>query len=58
MAEHKNAGETMLRTDRTQDVSVLAVASTVPISGRYDGEMSLPQPAEFADEVAKVKNNV
>jgi hypothetical protein len=37
----------MLKTDRAEDLSVLAVASTVPISGRYDGEMSLPQPGRF-----------
>jgi hypothetical protein len=32
----------MLKTDRAEDISVLAVAATVPISGRFDGEMSLP----------------
>lgn len=37
----------MLKTDRAEDVSVLAAVSTVPISGRYDGEMSLPQPGRF-----------
>jgi hypothetical protein len=37
----------MLKTDRAEDISVLAVASTVPISGRFDGEMSLPQPGRF-----------
>jgi hypothetical protein len=28
----------MLKTDRAEDISVLAVAATVPISGRFDGE--------------------
>lgn len=33
----------MLETDRAGDIGALAVASTVPVSGRFDGEMSLPQ---------------
>jgi hypothetical protein len=37
----------MLMTDRVEDISVPAVASAPPISGRYDGEMSLPQPEPF-----------
>ena len=34
-------------TDQAGNVSVLAITSTVAISGRYDGEMSLPQPGRF-----------
>jgi hypothetical protein len=37
----------MLKTDRAEDISVVAVAASVPISGRFDGEMSLPQPGRF-----------
>ena len=37
----------MLKTDRAEDIGVLAVAATVPISGRFDGEMALPQPGRF-----------
>src|SRR5262245_31987005 len=33
-------------TDQAQ-VSVLAVAATVPISGRFEGDMVLPQPGRF-----------
>lgn len=37
----------MLKTDRAEDIGVLAVAATVPISGRFDAEMALPQPGQF-----------
>src|SRR5258708_29795952 len=37
----------MTGTDQAGNASVLATAATVPISGRYDGEMSLPQPGQF-----------
>jgi hypothetical protein len=42
------AGENMPVTDQSADTSVLAGTTTVPVSGRYDGEMSLPQAGRFA----------
>jgi hypothetical protein len=41
----------MLKTDRTETIGVVAIASTVPVSDRYDGEMSLPQPGRFLLEM-------
>ena len=38
----------MLRTEQTENIRVEALAPTVSVSGRYDGEMSFPQPGRFA----------
>jgi hypothetical protein len=38
----------MLRTEQSENIRVEAPALTVSVSGRYDGEMSFPQPGRFA----------
>lgn len=37
----------MLATDVAETVTVVAAVSLRPVSGRYEGEMSLPQPGRF-----------